>query len=160
MRRLEKERHLQNIGGVFSRYGSLVLANFQSMTASDFALLRKELKAAGCGLSVVKNSIACIALDGTDKAELRDKFKGAVFVAYSEDVVTLAKTLHAFTKSRADKVSLICAYDGSRMLSAEQVVYFATLPSLEELRVRIVSLIAYGIPMRLASCLRAIGGEK
>lgn len=159
MRRLEKERHLKSIGGVFSKYSSLILANFSSMTAGDFAALRKELKASGCGLSVVKNSIACIALDGSDKAELRDKFKGAVFVAYSEDVVTLAKTLYTFMKSRADKVSLICAYDGRQILSAEQVVYFATLPSLEELRMRIVSLIAYGIPVRLANCLRAIGSK-
>ncbi|MDB1135355.1 50S ribosomal protein L10 [Candidatus Anaplasma sp. TIGMIC] len=159
MKRIDKERHLGNVSGLFARFGSFVLANFRSMTAGDFAALRKELKAAGCGVSVVKNSIACIALKESDKEGLSDKFRGAVFVAYSDDVVTLSKTLYAFVKSRADKVSLVCAYDGGQILSAEQVVFFATLPSLEELRMRIAGLIAYGIPMRLASCLKAIGDK-
>ncbi|QJC27790.1 50S ribosomal protein L10 [Anaplasma platys] len=159
MKRVNKERHLGNVSKLFAEFGSLVLANFDSMTARDFAALRKELKGAGCGVSVVKNSIACLALEGSDKGELREKFKGAVFVGYSDNMVTLSKTLHAFMKSRADKVSLICAYDGGQLLSAEQVVFFATLPSLEELRMRIVALVAYGIPMRLANCLKAIGSK-
>ncbi|KDB56856.1 50S ribosomal protein L10 [Anaplasma phagocytophilum] len=160
MKRVDKEKHLENLSGLFAKYGSFVLANFGSMTAGDFVALRKEIKASGCGLSVVKNSIACIALERTGKEELRDKFKGSVFVVYSDDVITLSKTLYAFTRTKADKVSVICAYDGGKVLSSEQVVFFATLPSLEELRMRIVGLIAYGIPMRLANCLKAIGGNE
>ncbi|MCU7611331.1 50S ribosomal protein L10 [Anaplasma capra] len=158
MKRVNKERHLGKIEDVFTKFGSFVLANFRSMTAGDFVMLRKELKAQGCGVTVMKNSIARVALKQVGKAgELEDKFREAVFVAYSEDIVTVSKIVHKFMKSASDKVTLVCAYDGGQVLPADRIVFFSNLPSLRELHMRIMGLIAYGVPVRLANCLRAIG---
>ncbi|ASI48142.1 MAG: 50S ribosomal protein L10 [Anaplasma ovis] len=159
MKRVNKEKHLGKIEGVLTQFGSLVLANFRSMTAGDFAALRKELKAGGCGITVVKNSIARIALKRVGKIDgLEDKFREAVFIAYSEDIVALSKIVNKFVKAAAGKVTFVCAYDGGQVLSADRVIFFASLPSLQELQVRIMGLVGYGVPMRLANCLRAIGG--
>ncbi|MEH0831379.1 50S ribosomal protein L10 [Anaplasma bovis] len=161
MKRVEKERHLANVSGLFREFGSLVVANFESVNAADFSTLRRTLKLAGCGLSVVKNSIAHIALEGSGKEELKDKFSGAVFVAYSNDIITLAKVLSEFIKKiAAGKVNLVCAYDSGQVLPADRVTFLANLPSLEELRMRIMCLIAYGVPMRLAGCIKAMGDNK
>ncbi|ACZ49516.1 50S ribosomal protein L10 [Anaplasma centrale str. Israel] len=159
MKRVNKERHLGKIEGVFTQFGSFVLANFRSMTAGDFAALRKELKAGGCGITVVKNSIAKIALKQVGKADgLEDKLREAVFIAYSEDIVTVSKIVNKFVRATAGKITFVCAYDGGQVLPADRVIFFASLPSLRELQVRIMGLIGYGVPMRLANCLRAIGG--
>ena len=159
MKRVNKEKHLGKIEGVFTQFGSLVLANFRSMTAGDFATLRKELKVGGCGITVVKNSIARIALTRVGRADgLEDKFREAVFIAYSEDIVALSKIVNKFVKAAAGKVTFVCAYDGGQVLPADRVVFFASLPSLQELQARIMGLIGYGVPVRLANCLRAVGG--
>ncbi|MGN7678757.1 MAG: 50S ribosomal protein L10 [Anaplasma sp.] len=159
MKRADKERHLKSVEDLFEKFDSLVLANFKSMTAGDFAVLRKELRAGGCGVTVVKNSIARIALERSSKEkELGDKFREAVFIAYSNDIVSVSKIISRFMKSASGKVTLVCGYDGGQVLPADRVVFFASLPSLEELRMRIMGLIGYGIPMRLANCLKAIGG--
>ncbi|QXK92167.1 50S ribosomal protein L10 [Neoehrlichia mikurensis] len=159
MKRDDKKQHLNNIENIFIQFKSFIIVNFQHMTAGDFLCLRKELKTASCGLIVTKNSLACIALEKLGKEELKSKFINSIFVVYSNDIIVISKIIVNFISNNKNKISLVCAYDNSQMLSRDKVVYLSNLPSLKELHMRIANLISYNIPVRLALCLKALGDK-
>ncbi|OWZ24943.1 50S ribosomal protein L10 [Wolbachia endosymbiont of Wuchereria bancrofti] len=151
MKRENKDEFIQNIINVFVNNDFLILVNFKSINASDSLILRDSLKSAASGMLVVKNTLARLALGRAGRfSYLLDRFSGPVAVIYSSGIVEAAKLIVDFTNANKEKMSVICAAHLNQLLTMEDVNKLAKLPSLDELRIKIMRLIFYNIPARLA----------
>jgi large subunit ribosomal protein L10 len=102
--------------------------------------LRKQMRAAGATVQVAKNRLVKIALDGSDVASISGLLKGPTLIAYSDDPVAAPKIAVAFAKDN-DKLVILGGAMGKTALNVDAVRSLATLPSLDELRAKIVGLI-------------------
>lgn len=151
MKRESKDDFIQNIMNVFVNNDFLILVNFKSINASDSLALRNGLKAVAGGILVVKNTLARLALERTGRFPyLSDRFSGPVAIIYSSGIVEAAKLIVDFVDTNKKKMSVICAAHLNQLLTVEDVNKLAKLPSLDELCIKIMRLISYNIPTRLA----------
>jgi len=102
--------------------------------------LRKQMKQAGATVKVAKNRLAKIALDGTDVASIAPLLKGPTLIAYSTDPVAAPKVAVDFAKAN-DKFVILGGAMGKTSLNTDGVKALATLPSLDELRAKLIGLI-------------------
>ncbi|MGL9732591.1 MAG: 50S ribosomal protein L10 [Wolbachia sp.] len=156
MKRENKDDFIQNIMNVFVNNDFLILVNFKSINASDSSVLRNGLKAVAGGMLVVKNTLARLALERTNKfLYLSDRFSGSVAIIYSNDIVEATKLIVDFIDYNKKKMSVICAAHLNQLLTVEDVNKLAKLPSLSELRIKIMHLISYNIPARLVLSIKS-----
>src|SRR5262245_21170267 len=103
--------------------------------------LTPKMRAAGPTVKVGKNRLAKIALQGTESESMQSLFKRQTLIAYSADPVAAPKVASDFAKGN-DKLIILGGAMGPTSLNADGVKALATMPSLDELRARIVGMIA------------------
>jgi large subunit ribosomal protein L10 len=157
MDRTEKTEMVESLKGVFDQAGVVVLAHYSGLTVAEMTTLRVRLAESGAGLKVVKNRLAKIALDGRPGAKAADLFKGPVAIAFSPDPVAAPKVLVEFAKGN-EKLQLLGAIMGDTVVDQAGVKALATLPSLDELRGKIVGLLQ-APATRVATVLQAPAGQ-
>lgn len=140
MDRAEKRELVETLNGVFTNTGVVVVAHYSGLTVAQMSDLRRQMKEAGASLKVAKNRLAKIALDGTDVAHIGPLLKGPTVLAYSEDPVAAPKVAAAFAKGN-DKFVILGGAMGATSLNADGVKALATMPSLDELRAKLVGLV-------------------
>ena len=140
MERAEKREFVTSLNEVFKRPGSVVVAHYAGLTVAQMNDLRSKMRAAGGTVKVAKNRLAIIALQGTDSEGMKDLFKGQTLIAYSEDPVTAPKVASDFAKTN-DNLVILGGAMGTTALDAAGVKALATLPSLDELRAKLVGMI-------------------
>jgi large subunit ribosomal protein L10 len=139
--RAEKRELVTGLNDAFSNAGSVVVAHYAGITVAQMNDLRSKMRAAGGTVKVAKNRLAKIALQGTESDSIIDLFAGQTLIAYSEDPVTAPKIASDFAKTN-DKLVILGGAMGTTSLNADGVKALATLPSLDELRARLVGMIA------------------
>jgi large subunit ribosomal protein L10 len=139
--RAEKRELVTGLNEAFSGAGSVVVAHYAGITVAQMNDLRSKMRVAGGTVKVAKNRLAKIALQGTDSASIIDLFKGQTLIAYSEDPIAAPKVASDFAKGN-DKLVILGGAMGTTSLNADGVKALATLPSLDELRARLVGMIA------------------
>ena len=140
MDRAAKRELVATLNNVFNTTSVVVVAHYQGLTVADMQKLRGQMKQAGATVKVAKNRLASIALDGTDVASIKDLMKGPTLLAYSADPVAAARVAVDFAKGN-DKLVILGGAMGKTALNPDAVKALATLPSLDELRARLVGLI-------------------
>jgi large subunit ribosomal protein L10 len=120
--------------------GVIVVARNNGLVAAQSAEFRSRIKAAGGTVKVAKNKLAALALDGTDAVALKGLLKGPTILAYSKDPVAAAKTSIAYAKEN-DKLVILGGAMGKTLLDANGVKALAELPSLDELRAKLLGVI-------------------
>ena len=140
MDRAEKKELVAELNGVFKASSVVVVAHYSGLTVAQLQSLRKQMRAAGASVQVAKNRLAKIALEGTDVASIGSLLKGPTLIAYSDDPVAAPKVAVAFSKE-SDKFVILGGAMGKTVLNPEAVKALATLPSLDELRAKIVGLV-------------------
>jgi len=138
MNRAKKAEELKEIQDLFASNEVVVVTENKGLSVAKS--LRRLLRAEGAQFKVTKNSLAKVALKGTQFEVITDLFKGPVGVAVSKDPVAAAKVTQKFAKDN-DKLVILGGAFGGKALSAGDVKQLATLPSLDELRGRLVGLI-------------------
>jgi large subunit ribosomal protein L10 len=118
----------------------VVVAHYAGLTVGQMQNLRKQARAAGAFVKVTKNRLAKIALEGTDVASVAPLLKGPTVLAYSGDPVAAPKVASDFAKAH-EKFVILGGAMGKTALNPDGVKALAALPSLDELRARIVGLI-------------------
>ena len=141
MDRAEKRELVTGLNEAFSNAGSVVVAHYAGITVAQMNDLRSKMRVAGGIVKVAKNRLAGIALQGTGSEGIIDLFKGQTLVAYSDDPITAPKVAADFAKGN-DRLVILGGAMGTTALDAEGVKALATLPSLDELRARLVGMIA------------------
>lgn len=157
MDRAEKAESVEALKGIFARSGVVVMSHYSGLTVAELTSLRVRLREAGAGLKVVKNRLAKIALDGTPGAAVSHLFKGPVAIAFSQDPVAAPKVAVAYAKEK-EKFVLLGALMGASVLDESAVKALATLPSLDELRGKIIGLVQ-APATKIAGVLAAPGGQ-
>ncbi|KAF2991308.1 50S ribosomal protein L10 [Methylocystis sp. MJC1] len=140
MDRAEKKEAVAELQQVFSKAGAVVVAHYSGLTVAQMQRLRKQAREAGATVQVAKNRLAKIALDGTSVADISPLLKGPTLIAYSDDPVAAPKVAVAFAKDH-DKFVILGGAMGATLLNTDGVKSLATLPSLDELRAKLVGLI-------------------
>lgn len=140
MDRAEKRELVTDLNGAFKAAGSVVVAHYAGITVAQMNDLRSKMRAAGGTVKVAKNRLAKIALQGTESEKIIDLFKGQTIIAYSDDPVTAPKIASEFAKSN-DKLVILGGAMGATSLDADGVKALASLPSLDELRAKLVGMI-------------------
>ena len=140
MDRAEKKEAVATLHDVFSTTGVVVVARYSGLTVAQLQRLRKQAREAGATVQVAKNRLAKIALEGTDVASIGTLLKGPTLIAYSDDPVAAPKVASAFAKD-FDKFVILGGAMGTTALNPDGVKALATMPSLDELRAKLVGLI-------------------
>jgi large subunit ribosomal protein L10 len=138
--RAAKKEQVAALNGVFRDAETVVVAHYSGLTVAQMQTLRKQMKQAGASVKVAKNSLAKIALEGTGAAVIVPLLKGPTVIAYSGDPVAAPKVANDFAKAH-EKFVILGGAMGATALNRDGVKALALLPSLDELRAKIIGLI-------------------
>ena len=158
MDRAQKQESIESLKSVFADAGAVVVTHYMGLTVAEMTDLRLRLRKEGAAIKVVKNTLALKALDGKlgDKGE--KLFTGPVAIAYGPDAVSAAKVAVQFAKEN-DKFKLVGGVlDQTNVLDENGVRALATLPSLDELRGKLIGLIQ-APATKIAGVLQAPAGQ-
>jgi large subunit ribosomal protein L10 len=129
-----------SLNTVFQDTGLVVVAHYAGMTVAQMTDYRKQVKEAGGKVKVAKNRLAKLALKDTSYEGISDLLKGPTCLAYSEDPIAAAKVSVNYAKGN-DKLVILGGAMGSTLLDASAVKALAELPSLDELRAKLIGLL-------------------
>lgn len=157
MDRAEKREFVAGLNQVFDNTASIVVAHYSGLTVAQMNDLRSRMREAGGTVKVAKNRLAKLALQGTQSESIQDLFEGPTLIAYSDDPVTAPKVTNDFAKGNA-KLVILGGAMGETKLDADGVKALASLPSLDELRAKLVGMISTPAT-RIAQVVNAPAGQ-
>ena len=128
------------LNGVFKDTAVLVVAQNSGLTVAQMQNLRKQMKHAGASVKVTKNRLAKIALEGTDAAVVAPLLTGPIVLAYSGDPIAAPKVAADFAKAH-ERFVILGGAMGKTALDPNGVKALAALPSLDQLRAKLIGLI-------------------
>lgn len=157
MDRAKKQAMVAELQETFESNNLVVVTHQSGLTVTEVSELRKQMREAGGSFKVTKNRLAKIALKGTKFEGLADSFTGPTAIAVSEDPVAAAKIAVEFA-NKNEKLQIICGSLDAEALDVDAVMALAKLPSLDELRAKLVGMIQTPAT-RIAGVLQAPGGQ-
>jgi large subunit ribosomal protein L10 len=157
MDRAQKAETVEALKGVFAGAGVVVIGHYSGLTVADLTVLRTRLRKEGAALKVVKNRLVKLAIDGTPKASAGDLFKGPTAIAYSADPISAAKVAVAYAKEK-EQFAILGGLFGDQLLNKDGIAALATMPSLDELRGKLIGLIQ-APATKVAGVLAAPAGQ-
>ena len=157
MDRAAKQESITELNGVFKASQVVVVAHYAGLTVAQMQTLRQQMKQAGAQVKVAKNRLAKIALKDTDAAAIAPLLKGPTVLAYSSDPVAAPKVAADFAKANEQFV-ILGGSMGKTALDPNGVKALASLPSLDELRAKIVGLLV-APATKIAGIVQAPAGQ-
>jgi large subunit ribosomal protein L10 len=157
MDRAQKQEAIETLKGVFNGAGAVVVTHYLGLTVAEMTDLRGRLRTEGAQLQVVKNTLATKALNGSIGAEGDALFKGPVAIAFASDPVSAAKVATQYAKDN-DKFTVVGGFMGQQVLDQSSIKALAALPSLDQLRAKIVGLLQ-APATKIAGILQAPAGQ-
>ena len=157
MDRAQKTEAVAELNRNFNAVGVVVVTRNLGLTVAQSTVLRGKMREAGATFRVSKNKLAKIALEGTAYAGLSDLLTGPTALATSVDPVAAAKAAIDFAKTN-EKFEVVGGAMGSQLLDAEGIKALASLPSLSELRAKLVGLLV-APATKLATITQAPGAQ-
>ena len=141
MNRSEKKEFVQKLKDEIDSSSSVIVAHYSGLTVEESEQLRAEMRSNGAKFKVTKNRLTKLALEQTQFKDIADLFTGPTAIAFSDDPVAPAKVAVSFEK-KLEKFKIIGGgYDGKK-IDLEKINFLATLPSIDELRGKIIGLIS------------------
>ncbi len=140
MDRAAKRELVTTLHDVFKDTGLVVVAHNTGLVAAQAADLRKRVKEAGGAVKVAKNNLVKLALKDTKAEGVTDLMKGPTILAYSKDPIAAARVAVKYAKEN-DKLVILGGAMGNSILDANAVKALAELPSLDELRAKLIGLL-------------------
>ncbi|MCQ2914672.1 MAG: 50S ribosomal protein L10 [Alphaproteobacteria bacterium] len=124
----------------FKASSLVVVCQYNGLTVAETEALRSKVRESGAKFRVTKNRITRLALAGTQFESLADLLKGPSAVSYSADPIAAAKAVVKYAKEN-EKLSILGGVMNGEVLTAAQVKALGELPSLDELRGKLVGLL-------------------
>ncbi|MEK9744757.1 MAG: 50S ribosomal protein L10 [Candidatus Puniceispirillum sp.] len=140
MNRTEKAELIETLQSAFNESSTIVVAHQVGMTVAESGDLRRKMREAGAGFKVTKNRIAKLALKGTRFEDLDSMFTGPTAVGMSQDPVAAAKAIVDYAKGNK-KITIIGGSMDGKILDQAGIEALAKMPSLDELRGKLVGLV-------------------
>ena len=140
MDRSQKAESVASLNAVFNEVGVVVITRNLGLTVAQSTQLRTKIREAGASYKVAKNRLAKLAIQNTDYAGIGDLLTGPTAIAASVDPVAAAKVVVEFAKTN-DKLEIVGGSMGSQVLTPDGVKALASMPSLDELRAKLIGLV-------------------
>jgi len=140
MNKDKKKIYIEEMKSFFSKTSSVLVTHYQGLTVKQIDELKSEMRKHGILFKITKNRITKLALEGTKFKKLENLFTGPTAVAFSDDAISSAKILTKFAKKNSH-LKIIGGIMEEEPLSVEEVAKIATLPTLNEARAKIVSIL-------------------
>jgi large subunit ribosomal protein L10 len=140
LEKAQKREVVTALHDVFAKTGVVVVAHYAGLTVAQMTRLRSEMRGAGGQVKVAKNRLVKLALEGTDAKGIADLLKGPTCLAYSADPIAAPKIAVKFAKAN-EKFVILGGSMGTTVLDAKGVNALADLPSLDELRGKLIGLL-------------------
>ena len=140
MNREQKAKLIENLNATFSDAAVIVVTKQSGLTVSESSSLRNKMRENGARYQVAKNRIVKIAIKGTKYENISELFSGPTAIAFSEDPVSAPKIVSNFAKEN-EKLSIVGGGIDGKILSVKEIEDLGSLPSLDELRAKIVGLL-------------------
>lgn len=170
--REQKQQNLEALTEQFKAASAGMLVGFTKLTVGKDQELRRQLREAGVTYTVVKNTLARKAAEGTPFEQAAEHFKGVTAIALSEgnDPVGLSKAISKFAKDNPDVFSFKAGIVEGKVVAIRDVEAIASLPPKEELISKVMFLIncqaqrlvtvLSAVPRNLAVVVKQIGEQK
>ncbi len=141
MNKIAKQSKVEELKSLFASSGVILLARNCGLSVADAKAVRKAVrKDAGGRYFIAKNTLMRRAVQGTQYESLSGAFSGPIAVACGDDAVAIAKTMVNLSKDN-NKLQLHAGAAAGEVLSLEHISALAALPSFEELRAKLLSVI-------------------
>lgn len=157
MQRAAKTEWVKSVHDIFSTTDIVIITHYKGLSVAEISELRGQAREAGASFKVTKNRLAKLSLKDTQYEGLSEHFNGPTAIAYANDPVAAAKVIATFAKKNEKLVMLGGAF-GEHQLDEAAIKQLATMPSLDELRGKLVALINTPAT-RLAGVLQAPAGQ-
>lgn len=166
-----KQKDLAALTESLATSKSAMVVSFSGLTVTKDQEFRSSVREAGAKYEVVKNTLARIAVKGTQFEQATEAFKGVTAIAWTEnDPVVLSKAITKFMKDNADTYTFKTGVVDGRLVDFTQLTTIANLPSKEELiskllfvlqssAQRLVTVIN-AVPRDLAVVIKQIGDQE
>lgn len=166
-----KQTDLNALTEQLANANSAMVVSFNKLTVNKDQEFRNKLREVGANYQVVKNTLARIAIKGTQFEDASEHFKGVTAIAWTDqDAVVLSKTVTKFVKENADFYTFKAGVVEGKVYDAKQVETIANLPSKEELISKFMYVVNSGaqriatvinaVPRDLAVVIKQIGEQK
>ncbi|MEM1020785.1 MAG: 50S ribosomal protein L10 [Pseudomonadota bacterium] len=140
MDRVQKQELVAQLHDVFSSAGVVVVTHYKGLTVAEMTDLRTQVREVGGSFKVTKNRLTKLALKDTQMEGLSDLFSGTTAIAYAPDVVSVPKVLTKYVKDN-EKLEILGGAMEGEILGVDGVKALSELPSLDELRGKIVGML-------------------
>ena len=157
MNKEQKKNYITEIKKFFEANDSVLVTHYQGLTVKQLDELRAEMRKHGIMFKITKNRITKLALKDTKYKDIVDLFSGPTAIALSKDAISSAKILTKFSKDNL-KLKILGGLMGKEILDLEDVMKIATLPTLNEARAKITSILQ-SPAQKLVSILLAPGSK-
>ena len=157
MNKEQKKNYINKMKESFDTNNSILVTHYQGLNVNQLNELRAEMRKHGIMFKITKNRITKLALKDTKCKNIADLFSGPTAVALSKDAISSAKILTKFSKDN-QKLKILGGLMGDEILKLEDVLKIATLPTLNEARAKIASILQ-SPAQKLVSILLAPGSK-
>lgn len=157
MNKAQKQEFVASLKQSFEESGLVLLTQQVGLTVAEVTALRHKMRQSGAKYKVAKNTLAKLAVKGTAYEGLTDSFTGPTAIAFSIDPVGAAKAAVDFAKEN-EKLKILIAQMGATILKESEVKALASLPSLDELRAKLISMLQTPAT-RIAGVTQAPAGQ-
>ena len=140
MNKEKKKTYIKEMKDNFNKASSVFVTHYQGLTVKQIDELKSEMRKNGILFKVTKNRITKLALEGTKYKKLESLFSGPTAVIFSDDAISSAKILTKFSKNNSN-LKIIGGLMENEPLTLEEVAKIATLPTLDEARAQIISIL-------------------
>jgi large subunit ribosomal protein L10 len=141
MNKEQKKNYITDISAQFENSEAVLVTHYQGLTMSQLDELRSQMREHGIKFKITKNRITKLALEKTKCKDLSNLFTGPTAVAFSNDAIISARILSKFSKNN-ENLKLLGGIMGNEVLDQAAVQNVANLPTLDEARTKIVSILS------------------
>lgn len=157
MNRAEKQASIESVNAKLKSAEIALVVHNTGLTVAQMSELRRKMREAGADFKVSKNRLTKLAIKDTKFEQISDLFTGPTALATSADPVAVSKGIVDFAKANEKLVIIGGAY-GEKKLDVKDIEALSKLPSLDELRAKIIGMLTTPAT-RIAGVLQAPGGQ-
>ena len=158
MEKSKKQEVIAKIRKCFGEHEAVFVVNQNKMTVDNTEKFRKELRGAGASYLVCKNTLARLAAKDSAFECIMPELGGQMALVFSKNLTESAKVVQEYASKSDGKITVVCGGYGGKLLSANEVKMLSQLPSMDELRAKIVAVIQTPA-QRLAVLTQAPAGQ-
>jgi large subunit ribosomal protein L10 len=158
VKRNEKSEVIAKINQRLKNSEVVFVVNQNKMTVAQSENFRKQLREVNSSYFVCKNTLARLAVADTDFNCILPHLNGQMALVFSNDITGSAKVIHEYASKSDERITVVCGGYNGRLLKAADVKMLAQLPSMDELRAKIIAVIQTPA-QRMATLLQAPAGQ-